>query len=841
MLPEPGDGTLTHEPHMKRKLKIALLAVAGLALASFGWLWFAPCGFGGCAPVSELEKFDAEGSQLMDLNGRPFATLGAGSRRVVPLDSLPRYLPQAFLAVEDRRFFDHGGVDWKRFMGALFKNVKSGGVEEGGSTITMQLARNLFPRALPYRERSMRRKLMEIRVARQIERRFDKDKILELYLNHIYLGEGSYGVDAAAREYFGKPATHLTLAEAAVLGGLPVSPSRINPRADREAALARRNLVLRQMAKSGYITREQAEGAIHEPLRLSRGGRTGQVANAWYVERVRRELVEALGEADNTSGLRVFTAFDPVAQRAAEEEVARQAREIEAGAFGTFRHDTYAKTKGTTTEEGDTPYLQGTAIVMDASSGEVHALVGGRDYDDSKFDRVFQAVRQPGSAFKPFVYLAALERGIPPSQVYQDQPVQIQLAGGRTWQPRNYTGTYAGPMTLRDALAQSKNTVTVQVAQEVGMEDVIRAARDLGITTPISSLPSTALGAAEVRPVELLRAFAAFGNGGSLVEPHLVRRVEDENGTIIWQREETEAHQVMQPEEAFVLTTMLRDVVDRGTATPVRGAGFRGPAAGKTGTTNGATDVWFVGYTPELVASVWFGFDRPATIVPNASGGTLAAPVWARIMTRIYQHRRMPGDWPVPPGVVTEQVDRRTGLAMDANCPGSGQTYTEYFIHSVPLRQQCYPMAPYPSDTGWTDAESGAWAYEDSAGVTDLERRGIYWPELEEKRRREAAGAPPPPPLAGSVEDPNAVSVGSGTDPSAPRTGTTGRTRTRTPVAPPPADSSQRTRTAPRVLGDPAGNASGDGGSSSGTSGGSSGGASPPPPPAPPDTSGGGA
>ncbi|HEX6751674.1 MAG TPA: PBP1A family penicillin-binding protein [Longimicrobium sp.] len=834
---------------MKRKLKIALLAVAALAVVGFGWLWFAPCGFGGCAPVTELEKFDAEGSQLMDLNGRPFATLGAGSRRVVPLDSLPRYLPQAFLAVEDRRFFDHGGVDWKRFMGALFKNVKSGGVEEGGSTITMQLARNLFPRALPYRERSMRRKLMEIRVARQIERRFDKDKILELYLNHIYLGEGSYGVDAAAREYFGKPATRLTLAEAAVLGGLPVSPSRINPRADREAALARRNLVLRQMAKSGFITREQAEGAIREPLRLSRGGRTGQVANAWYVERVRRELVDALGEADNTAGLRVFTAFDPVAQRAAEEEVARQARAIESGAFGTFRHDTYAKTRGTTTEEGDTPYLQGTAIVMDASSGEVHALVGGRDYDDSKFDRVFQAVRQPGSAFKPFVYLAALERGIPPSQVYQDQPVQIQLTGGRTWQPRNYTGTYAGPMTLRDALAQSKNTVTVQVAQEVGMEDVIRAARDLGISTPISSLPSTALGAAEVRPLELVRAFAAFDNGGSLVEPHLVRRVEDENGTIIWQREETEAHQALQPEEAFVLTSMLRDVVDRGTATPVRGAGFRGPAAGKTGTTNGATDVWFVGYTPDLVASVWFGFDRPETIVPNASGGTLAAPVWARIMTRIYQHRRMPGEWPVPPGVVTEQVDRRTGLAMDGTCPGSGETYTEYFIHSVPLRQQCYPIAPYPSDTGWTDAEGGAWAYEDSAGMTDLERRGIYWPELEEKRRREAAGAPPSPPLAGSVEDPGAAAVGSGAYPSTSRTGTTGRTRT--PISPPPLagepvtdgrrdQTTSRPRRAPRVLGEPVGNAGGDGGSTSGTGGGSSGGASPPPP-APPDTSGGGA
>jgi penicillin-binding protein 1A len=831
---------------MKRKITIALLALAAVAVVGFGWLYFAPCGMGGCAPVTELEKFDAEGSQLMDTNGRPFATLGMESRRVVPIDSLPPFLPKAFLAVEDRRFYQHGGVDWKRFMGALFKNVKSGGVEEGGSTITMQLARNLFPRALPYRERSMRRKLMEIRIARQIERRFSKDKILELYLNHIYLGEGSYGVDAAAHEYFGKPATQLTLAEAAVLGGLPVSPARINPRVDREAALNRRNLVLREMAKAGYISQADADAAINTPLRLARRGRAGQVATgAWFVERVRREMEDALGDQDNIGGLKVFTSFDPTAQKAAEEEVARQASAIESGAFGAFAHPTYAKTKGTTTDEGDTPYLQGTAFVMDARNGEVHALVGGRDYDDSKFDRVFQAIRQPGSAFKPFVYLTALEKGIPPSQVFHDQPVQIRLAANRVWSPRNYEGTYAGPMTLRDALAASKNTVTVQVAQQVGMPDVVQTARDLGLSTPISPQPATALGASEVKPVELVRAYAAFDNGGALVEPHFIRRIEDKDGNVVWQRDDTGGQRVIQPEEAFVLTSMLRDVVDRGTATPVRAAGFRGPAAGKTGTTNGATDVWFVGYTPELVGSVWFGFDRPETIVQKASGGTLAAPVWARIMSRIYATRRMPGEWPMPPGVVTEQVDRRTGLALNAGCQGSGQAYTEYFIHNVPMGQPCYPAAQGPMvvDTGWTDAEAGAWAYQDTVGMTDLERRGIHWPELEERRRREAEGAPvATTPLPGNVEDPYGTETSTGT-------GTSGRTRTRVTTPPPPpvevasgADGSgdggsTRTRTAPRVLGRPVGG-SGDGGSDGGggTGGGSGGSA----PPAPADTTGGG-
>jgi penicillin-binding protein 1A len=664
--------------------------------------------------------------------------------------------------------------------------VKTGGVSEGGSTITMQLARNLFPRALPYRERSIRRKFMEMRVARQIERRFEKDKILELYLNHIYLGQSAYGVDAAAQEYFGKPATKLTLAEAAVLGGLPVSPSRINPRDDIDAALRRRNLVLREMAKAGYVSQADADAAIKAPLKLARrSGAARSLVGAWFVERVRRELDEALGGTDNTAGLRVFTTFDPAAQRAAETEVARQAAAIESGAFGAFRHATYAKTKGTVTEEGDTPYLQAAAIVMEASSGEIRALVGGRDYTDSKFDRIFQASRQPGSAFKPFVYLTALQSGVAPSQIYQDQPVKITLTGGRTWSPRNYTGEFSGPVTLREALTRSKNTVTVQIAQQVGMGSVIRTAQDLGISTPIPNVPATSLGAAEVRPIELVRAYAAFDNGGSLVEPHVIRRVEDQNGAVVWEPD-AQPQRAIEPELAFVLTSILRDVVDRGTGTPVRAAGFRGPAAGKTGTTNGATDVWFVGYTPDLVASVWFGFDRPETIVANASGGTLAAPVWARIMNAVYRGRRMPAAWQPPGGVVTARVDRRTGLAVDASCPGSGDSYTEYFVRRQPPSQACYPAAPYPAmvmgDTAWHDDEGGAWSYVDTVGTSDLERRGITWPALEEKRRREAAGGGRTAPLPGNVEDPYGSMAPPSREainppPPAPPT--------RTPIAPP--------------------------------------------------------
>ena len=308
---------------MNRKLKIALLSVLALAVVGFGWLWFGPCGMGGCAPVSDLEQYQAEGSELLDADGKPFGTLSTVNRRVVPLDSLPAYLPNAFVAIEDRRFYDHGGVDWKRFGGALLANVKRGGVSEGGSTITMQLARNLFPEALPYTERSIRRKVMEIRVARQIERAFPKKKILELYVNHIYLGEGTYGVDAAARTYFGKPASQLTLAEAATIGGLGQLPSRRNPREDRDAARTRRNIVLRAMADAGYVPRADAEAAMKEPMRVAREGKEQKQRGSYYVDRVRRELEEQVGERFYTAGLKVYTAYDPVAQAAAESEVAK--------------------------------------------------------------------------------------------------------------------------------------------------------------------------------------------------------------------------------------------------------------------------------------------------------------------------------------------------------------------------------------------------------------------------------------------------------------------------------------------------------------------------------------
>jgi membrane carboxypeptidase/penicillin-binding protein len=384
-------------------------------------------------------------------------------------------------------------------------------------------------------------------------------------------------------------------------------------------------------------------------------------------------------------------------------------------------------------------------------------VVGGRDLQDSPYDRIFDARRQPGSAFQPFVYLAALSQGIPPTERLQDAPIEIALGGGQVWRPRNYTGTYDGELTLREALTRSKNTVTVRLAQQVGVEAIAQQASALGITTDIPRVPATALGAAEVRPSELVAAYAAFANGGTRVVPHLVRRVEDGEGNVLWEAEQG-GERVLDAATAFVLTTMLRDVVDRGTGTPVRQAGFHAPAAGKTGTTNRATDVWFVGYTPDLVASVWFGFDQPQEIVRGASGGTIAAPVWGRLMTRIYAHRRAPGGWSQPHGVFTEQVYRLTGYAVDPQCPSQGPIYTEYFVGSRPARPLCvnydslylYP----PMDTTWRDEEYSTIPYDvDTVGMGDLRSRGIESSTLEQQRRSgqaprefEVRVVPPPPP-----------------------------------------------------------------------------------------------
>jgi penicillin-binding protein 1A len=694
--------------------RLAIVAGAVLLLcgAIGAFFWFR-CGIRGCPDVDMLKGYmPDEASVLLDRDGEEIGKLFVERRVVVSVDSLPEHVLNAFVAVEDRRFWTHGGVDWRRVAGAFVKNVKSGGIAEGSSTITMQLARNVFPDQLPASRKTLWRKLGEVRVARQIERRFSKREILELYLNQIYFGNGAYGIEAAAEEYFGKPAAKLGLDEAAMLAALPRAPSRLNPRANEAAAKEGRDRVLRRMVAQGLITEAERTKASGARIRLRQGDVKAAEAAPYFVEAVRRQLEPELGKTLYTQGYTIHTTLDLAAQRIAEQELDRQLLAIESGRFGAYRHPTRASVQADTThdegDEGGTPYLQGALVLMDARTGDVLALIGGRDYVDSEFNRATQAERQPGSAFKPVVYTAALSAGFPTTHRLLDRPLRYILDNGRVWEPGNYDGTYGGVLSLRDALAYSKNVATVRLANEVGMSTVLAMAERLGLGR-LPANPSVVLGTAEVTLLRLTAAYAAFATLGQRSEPRFVSRVVDRRGATVWSRQPA-VRQVLDPAPAFLATSLMQDVVNRGTGTAVRAAGFRGAAAGKTGTTQDAADVWFVGYTPRLVGTVWIGFDRRQRIVPRATGGELAAPVWGRIMARFE------GGSPAwsPPAGVEERVVDALGTIVSEGCIPQGGTHTEYFLSGTAPSANCYPPG-----YAWDDSTGSYADYYDSLRAAD--------------------------------------------------------------------------------------------------------------------------
>jgi penicillin-binding protein 1A len=655
----------------------------------FAVAWW-QCFFMGCPDVHRLTSYRPGGaSVLLDRNGQTFADLAPVEGELVKLSTLPKHVPEAFIAVEDQRFREHGAIDVRRVLGAVWSNLRAGGVEEGSSTLTMQLARNVFPEDLPGQQRTMARKILEVRVAQEIEDTFSKDEILEMYLNHIYFGNGARGIEAASRHYFGRPSRDLTLPQAATLAALPKAPSHYDPRRHPKEARERRDLVLGLMEKQKRIKPAEAEAARKAPLGVvakPRARRLDAPFAAYFVEEVRRELEDSLGDEFYGQKLRVHTTLDAGAQKAGEEELERQLRAIEGGGLGAFSGTRYAAGLQVA-DDGATPYLQGAVVAMDATTGDVLAWVGGRDFLHSRFDRVKAARRQAGSAFKPFVYAAAVASGRMLNQKVLDQPLQVSLGGGRSWTPKNFDGGFDGEITLRDALVRSKNVATVRLAQDVGTHRVAELAEQAGIEPPIPEQPSMALGTVAVSPVELAAAYTAFAGLGQGVRPRFVVRVDGEDGRVVWQADAPERRQVLDAAVAYVITDALRDVLARGTGQAVVQSGFRAPAAGKTGTTNDGADTWFVGYTPEIVAAVWIGFDRQRPIMAKATGGRLAAPVWARLMSRIYSRRNAPAPWPIPAGVVEGMVDPQTGLLLASGCaPFSGAAYKELFVQgAVPV------------------------------------------------------------------------------------------------------------------------------------------------------------
>lgn len=614
-------------------------------------------------PAQSSLVFARDGTSLIGEIGREMRTS-------VSLRTLPKYVGQAFISVEDQRFYQHDGVDVVGVAAALKDALR--GHARGASTITQQLVGNMHPDLIDRSDRSISRKLREQSAAREMERHYTKEQILEAYLNDIDFGHGWYGIEAASRHYFGKEASRLTVAEAATLAALPKGPAIYDPIRHPERSRERRNLVLSLMADQGYITHEDADRA--EQQALATAPDAGMPAAAPYVVDLVRHEAEQAGVPVMNGGYRIVTTIDPDLERDATMALDSGLTRVEARPG--YRHQTFAHRA-----KGSTDFLEGMVVAIDPQTGDVLAMVGGRDYATSPFNRAVNALRQPGSAFKPIVYASALRDSIPPNALIDDSALAIPMPNGTVYRPGNADGRFDGPLTMREALVRSRNPVAVQLGMRVGMDTVISLAKRLGIDSPIAPYPSSAIGASTVRPVDLVSAYTVFDNLGAVVDPRYVVRVDDRAGHQVWAPPPQAPRFALDPRIAFIVRDMMREVVARGTATSVRKwVPDAIPVAGKTGTTNDNTDVWFVGMTPDVVAGVWLGFDTPQSIVPGAAGGTLAAPVWGDMIAKYYQGNQPAGTWDdIPAGIATAELDRLGGEPATDTTPPE-QRYTEYFM-----------------------------------------------------------------------------------------------------------------------------------------------------------------
>ena len=662
-----------------------------------------------CPSIAQIYTYEPQQtSKVYSGDLRLITEIGLERRTPVSLSSLPPHVPQAFIAIEDRRFYEHNGLDWRGIARAVWGVVRnrslSGG---GGSTITQQLARNMWTERLGFEKRILR-KLKEWQVARALERAYSKDQILEAYMNQIGYAHGWYGLQTASRNYFGKNATDMNPAEAALLAAIANLPERYTPLRHPDAAIRRRNLVLDQMASQGFLTDEEATRWKSEPVPLERA-RGVDVQAPYFVEWVRQILDDRFGSKLYTAGLRIYTTLDLDMQAAAQASMENGWARIED--WPGFEHPTYQEVvaEEEVDMEGETPYVQGMFMAVDPATGQVRAMIGGRDFAHSKFNRATQAQRQAGSSFKPFVYAAALESGIPASYVLVDNAVVLDQPDGTIWRPKNYGEEFRGPITIREGLRSSINMIAIKLGQQVGLESVAQMARRLGIRTEVERFASTAIGANEVIPIQMAEAYSAFATLGTRVRPFPIVKVEDDEGKILWEPR-PERTRVLDPLVARLSVNLLEDVVARGTGyTAIRvtaGLPHEVPAAGKTGTTNDGTNTWFMGFTPNLMAAVWFGMDRPVTIAEAATGGGFAAPVWGEFMRRVYyddvedpgEERAedyepnpllsIPEPWPMPDGLITRQVDRRTGLLASSWCPEE-DAYTEWFLPGTEPTVDC--------------------------------------------------------------------------------------------------------------------------------------------------------
>ena len=586
-------------------------------------------------------------TKIYSEDGEAIGEFFTEKREVVSLDRIPNHLIQAFVAGEDARFFQHKGLDYWAILRAFLRNIFSGEIVQGGSTITQQVVKSL----LLSPEKSFIRKIREAILAFKIEKYLSKEEILYLYLNQIFLGHGAYGVAVAAETYFGKPVEELNLAESALLAGLPQAPSKYSPYHHPDQAKRRQTYILGRMVEVGMIPYGESMKALQAPL-LYRNKQTSFMEKApYFVEYVRRHIEERYGrEALLKNGFQVYTTLDLNFQSVAQEAVESGLKEIEK------RHK-YSSGNGS-------PRPEGGLICFDLETGYVKTMVGGRDYRRSQFNRTTQAQRQTGSAFKPIVYASALDKGYTPVSVVIDAPIVFEF-GNKRWKPKNFNEKYWGPTTLRNALTHSINIVTVKIAQDIGVEYIRGYAKNLGISSPLHENLSMALGSSSISLYELTKAYAVFPHQGKRFKPIFIKKILDRDGNLLEENlpldfpgELNQEEQVISPQTAYLMTHLLQDVVESGTGWRARTLGR--PAAGKTGTTDQFLDAWFIGYTPELITGVWVGFDEERSLGENETGARAASPIWVQFMSKVLKDKSVK-DFEVPEGIEFAKVDPKTG------------------------------------------------------------------------------------------------------------------------------------------------------------------------------------
>jgi penicillin-binding protein 1B len=595
-------------------------------------------------------------------------------RQLVDLDDVPEGFRRAVISAEDARFYDHLGVDLRGILRAAWANLTHGRIVQGGSTITQQTVKNLFLG----QQRTWWRKFREVGMSLILDARYEKDEIFEVYLNEVYLGQRGAvavcGVEAAARFYFGLPLADLSLGEWALLAGMIRSPGNYSPFVHPDRAVERRGQVLDAMQRLGHIDVSQKETAASEPLRLASGQRLSAPA-PYAVDFVQAHLAERYPTSVlNTRGLRIYTTIDPTAQARAAAALKQGLERLEHG---------YPSVRG----QLDERRLQGAVVVTSPSTGAIRALVGGRDHSESQFDRAVQARRQPGSCFKPMVFAAGFElaiqgeeNGLTPATVLDDSPLEL-VSGGKNWSPANYDKTFRGSVTVREAIEDSLNVPTVRAAGRIGLERVVETARACGIRSPMAPLPSLALGTAEVSPLELASAFGTFANGGVRYAPWIIRSVTDSSGQTL-EGQGIQSERAISPQTAFLVTDMMQGVFERGTAKSAVAHGYRGGAAGKTGTTDDTRDSWFVGYSADRLALVWVGYDDNART--GLTGATGALPIWVQIMkdeaeASPLRSRRLEG-------MVQRKIDPESGELATGGCP---RVVQEYFVRGTEPDRDC--------------------------------------------------------------------------------------------------------------------------------------------------------